>query len=259
MLAPVAAVGALTAAGFTQAGIAGGETLALGGDWTLIYGLGSIAATIQSIVYGGATGGAFSLLQSAGATMVLPSIGAIFTGTVATGAGIAVMKGETVATNDILTNSSTRAHRPDGPGGDDDEDSDPPPYQVGPEEYLLTPPAVKAIVRSWIIAPYNPPGTNLGGWLSKVHKLCEQYEIPTTQRALCSMHHMRTDCREAAHAAECYDMTWDQFTAWLSKYDGMCYFDIPVFATKRLPHPLDMKRTRLNSEIGSAPHTKKVC
>ncbi|KAF9643749.1 hypothetical protein BDM02DRAFT_3077775, partial [Thelephora ganbajun] len=73
LLAPISIIGVLGAVGFTSTGVAAG----------------SIAATIQSIVYGGATGGLFSLLQSAGATMVLPSVGTIFAGAASTGAGIA--------------------------------------------------------------------------------------------------------------------------------------------------------------------------
>ncbi|KAF9645331.1 hypothetical protein BDM02DRAFT_3120353 [Thelephora ganbajun] len=206
LLAPIPVVGALTAVGFTSTGIAAG----------------SIAATIQSIVYGGVTGGLFSLLQSAGATMVLPSVGTIFAGAASTGAGIAIMKGESVSTSEILTDSIARGHQPGGDdGSDDDGDGKPPSYhQAVPQEYLLTPQAVQAIVKSWNITAYNPPGMNVAGWLGRVGRLCETYEVPVTQQALCAMHHMRADCREAARAAECYDMTWDQFTTWLLQYDG---------------------------------------
>jgi len=185
--------------------------------------LGSVAATIQSIVYGGATGGLFSLLQSAGATMVLPSVGTIFAGAAATGAGIAVVNGETVTTGDLLSDSIARGHHP---GGDDDndkgDDGNPPPYhQTTPLEYLLTPQAIQAIVKSWDITAYNPPGTNAAGWLGRIHRLCEAYGVPVTQRALCAMHRMRADCREAACVAGCYDMMWDQFTVWLLRYNGV--------------------------------------
>lgn len=40
----------------------------------LRYNIGSLAAIVQSIVYGGAAGGIFSLLQSAGATMIFGKI-----------------------------------------------------------------------------------------------------------------------------------------------------------------------------------------
>ena len=181
---------------------------------------------IQSIVYGSATGGLFSLLQSAGATMVLPSVGTILTGTATTGAGISLMKnGESVVTNEILSDSFSRGHRPGGAGDGDGDDSAPPPYdQAVPRKYLLTPPAFQAIVKSWDVTPYNPPGTEVTGWLSKVHRLCEVYRVPNTQRALCAMHNMRADCRGAANAARCYDMTWGQFTEWLRRQDGMSYF-----------------------------------
>jgi len=202
LLAPVALVGALTAVGFTSAGVAAG----------------SIAATIQSIVYGGMTGGIFSLLQSAGATMILPSAGTIFAGAATTGAGLAVMNGESVAASELLSDSVARSHRPGN--GDDDNDGGPPPYhQTVPQVYLLTPQAVRAIVKSWDITAYNPPGMGVASWLGKVRKLCEAYGVPVTQRALCAMHHMRADCREAARAAGCYDMNWDQFATWLLEYD----------------------------------------
>jgi len=32
---------------------------------------------------------------------------------------------------------------------------------------------------------------------------------------------MRADCKEAAHAAECYDMTWDEFAEWVRLYDRL--------------------------------------
>jgi len=192
LLAPLAAAGLLTAVGFTSAGVAAG----------------SIAASIQSIVYGGATGGLFSLLQSAGATMVLPSVGTVLTGVATTGVGIAAVTSES-ATIDVA-DSFTRSHH----------SSKGSPHQTASQEYLLTPRAIQAIVKSWSIAPYNPPGTNAADWLASVRDLCEVYEVPVTQRARCSMYLMRDDCRKAADAARCHDMTWDQFTAWLLKYDG---------------------------------------
>lgn len=185
--------------------------------------LGSIAATIQSIVYGGATGGLFSLLQSAGATMVLPSVGTLFAGAATTGAGLAVMNGESVTPGEILTESIGRGRHPGGDNDEKDDGGGPPPYhQTAPQEYLLTPRAIQAIVKSWDIAAYNPPGMNAASWLSRVRRFCETYGVPSMQRALCAMHHMRADCRAAARTAGCYDMTWDQFTTWLLQCDGVC-------------------------------------
>ena len=182
--------------------------------------IGSIAATIQSIVYGGATGGLFSLLQSAGATMVLPSIGTILTGAAATGTGAAVATSDeqlvTVDSSELLRRATNSAAAAD----DDDDDEKPPPYRLAvPEEHLLTPQAILAIVKAWDVGAYNPPGTNLAGWLGKVHRICVQYGIPAAQRAPCAMHYLRTDCREAARTSGCYDMTWEEFTAWLHQYD----------------------------------------
>ena len=131
------------------------------------------------------------------------------------------MKGESVATGKLL--SDLIPHGPHPGGGDDNGDGGLPPYhQSIPQEYLLTDRAVQAIVKSWDITAYNPPGTDAASWLRRVRKLCEAYGVPVTQQALCAMHHMRAECREAAHAAKCYEMTWDQFTKWILKYDGMC-------------------------------------
>ena len=173
----------------------------------LRFNIGSLAATIQSIVYGGATGGLFSLLQSAGATMVMPSAGTIFTGAAATGVGVVAAANDQLGTsnNELLRRAADTIAR----GGNPDV----------PEVYLLTPRAILAIANAWNVGTYNPPGTNCVGWLRRIHTSCERYGVPISQRAPCAMHHMSADCKEAAHAAGCYDMTWDKFTAWVRKYD----------------------------------------
>ena len=222
LLAPFAIGGALAAVGFTSAGVAAGNLFFLTQRTRLLsYSLGSVAATVQSVVYGGATGGLFSLLQSAGATMVLPSAGTIVAGAATTGAGIGVMGSGGSATSKIVPDSISRGLRPGNADGGGN--ADPPPYtQADPFEYLLTPSAIKAIVKSWNILPYNPPETNVTDWLKRLHKICEEYGVPVPQRAQCAMHHMGTDCREAAHAAGCRAMTWDPFKTWLRRYDGAC-------------------------------------
>ena len=191
--------------------------------------LGSLLTAIQSIVYGVAAGGLLSLIPSAGATMVLPLVRAILTSTATTGVRMILMKaGEAVVTDGVLSNLFARGHRPDGADDNGNDDSGPPSYhQTVPQEYLLTPPAVKAIVKSWDVPPYNPPVTVVVGWSTKVRSLCELYRVPVTQRTMCAMHNMSGDCWEAASAAGCYDMTWDQFTTWLFKYDAVCYLKIP--------------------------------
>ena len=182
--------------------------------------IGSLAATIQSIVYGGTTGGLFSLLQSAGATIALPSIGTIFTGAAATGAGVAMATADLLgveSNSELLNQVAESIVRGDNP----DDDGNPPQYHATgvPEVYLLTPRAILAIAKAWDVGTYNPPGTNYMSWLHKIQVSCEQYGVPIAQRALCAMHHMRADCKEAARAAGCYDMTWDEFAAWVRKYD----------------------------------------
>ena len=117
---------------------------------------GSLAATTQSIVYGGATGGLFSLLQSAGATMVLPSVGVMVVGVATTGAGIAIL-----VTDEILSGSQTRGDGL-GPGAHDgDDDSGPPSYnQTVLSGHVFTAEDLEAIVKSWDIGLHNPPGTD---------------------------------------------------------------------------------------------------
>jgi hypothetical protein len=89
---------------------------------------------------------------------------------------------------------------------------------IVPEECILTPQAIQAIAKSCDVGMYNPPGTNRTSWLGKMHDFCERYEIPVGQRAACARLHMGADCKEAAHAGGCDDMTWDEFTAWLHQY-----------------------------------------
>ncbi|KAL0063767.1 hypothetical protein AAF712_009324 [Marasmius tenuissimus] len=73
VLLPTAGIATLNAVGFTTSGVAAG----------------SLAAGIQSAVYGGATGGLFSICQSIGATAVIASPAGIVlgAGAVAAGAG----------------------------------------------------------------------------------------------------------------------------------------------------------------------------
>ena len=178
---------------------------------------GSLAATIQSIVYGGATGGIFSLLQSAGATMVLPSIGTILTGAATTGAGVAVATSDDqpVPCSDLLHEIAESLAHNDNPN---DNGVNPPRHRTVPEEYLLTPLAILAIVKAWDVGTYNPPETSFTSWLSRVHKTCVRYEIPTAQRARCAVHHLRADYKEAARTSGCDDMTWEEFKVWLRQY-----------------------------------------
>ena len=171
--------------------------------------------------------------------MVLPSAGAIFTGAATTGAGIAMMNGESVDASELLNGSLSRGHRPGGSGDDDDEDGPPPYHQAASREYLLTLPAIEAIVKSWKlkVALYNPPETNVSGWLSKMRKISEEYGIPVSQRALCAMCLMRIDRRAKAHDVGCYDMTWDQFATWLTQHDGAyCIRDFITGARRSRTH-----------------------
>ena len=168
------------------------------------------------------------MLQSAGATIVLPSVGTIIAGAATTGAGVAVATNGQPDTpnNELLHQAAETMAQGDNP---DDGDNGNPPLDLAavPQAYLFTPQAILAIVKSWDVATYNPPGTDCTSWLRRIRNLCERHGIPVSQRALCAMHHMRPDCKEAAHAAECYDMTWDGFTVWLHRYDRK--LDTPMF------------------------------
>ena len=100
-------------------------------------------------------------------------------------------------------------------GDNPDDDGNPPPYRATgvPEVYLLTPRAILAIANIWDVR------TNCTSWLHKIQVSCERYGVPIAQRALCAMHHMRANCKEAAYTSECYNMMWNDFTAWIRKYD----------------------------------------
>ena len=216
--------------GFTSAGVAAGNfpfpsTQGSSAEEST----GSLAATIQSIVYGGATGGIFSLLQSAGATMVLPSIGTMLTGAAATGAGVAVATSDDhpdlYNSSDLLHEFAESLAHNDEP---DDNGVNPSRHRAVPEEYLLTPRAILAIVKAWDVGMYDPPETNLTSWLSRVYKTCVRYEIPTAQRARCAVHHLRVDYKEASRTSGCDDMTWDEFTVWLRQYSRKLHVLISV-------------------------------
>ena len=88
------------------------------------------------------------------------------------------------------------------------------------EDNLLTDLAVQAITKSWEIELYNPSGMEAAGWLKELLRLCEEYEVPSAQRAEFATHKMGGESQEAAVAAGCYDMKWDQFEEWLLKYSG---------------------------------------
>ncbi|KAJ3501931.1 hypothetical protein NLJ89_g9118 [Agrocybe chaxingu] len=106
-LAPVVVVGGLNALGFTAAGVASG----------------SIAAGLQSVFYGGATTGLFSLCQSIGATAAAPTL-----------ASAVSAAGTVVAGATILGSDSKGDEAEDGSEGDASNQpttSDtPPPYQA---------------------------------------------------------------------------------------------------------------------------------
>ena len=191
-------------------------------DSTLKYHIGSAAVNYESIVYGSATRVLLASLQSAGTATIMPSIGTILTGAATTGTGILVATTNaqpvTSTSNEILEQAAKTLADSEKP--DDDANRDPPPYQaIGPEEVLLAPRAILAIIRSWEVQTYNPTQVNCTTWLSDIHNFCEQYGIPVPQRASCAMHHMGTDCKEAALDAGCCKMTWDEFTVWLRQYD----------------------------------------
>ena len=98
------------------------------------------------------------MLQSAGATMGLPSAVTMFTGAATTGAGIGIMTGESVPTGELLSDSFA--------GNDNDGDgSPPPPHQTVPQEHLLTP---RAILGHCQIVEYHSlqPTSNECCWLA---------------------------------------------------------------------------------------------
>lgn len=86
---PALAAGILGAVGFTGAGVGAGKLQSLCSHnlCSSMYIIGSFAAAVQSIIYGGATGGFFSVIQAAGATIVAPSAAAAGFGAAAAAVG----------------------------------------------------------------------------------------------------------------------------------------------------------------------------
>ena len=164
--------------------------------------------------------------------MVLPSVGTIVAGVATTRAGIEMIGNGESITNKILLDSIAYSSQPRSVGGS----------EANSHGYVLTPRALQAIAKSWDIAPYSPLETNVPHWLEELQGFCELYGVPVTQRPLCVMHHMGTD-REAAHAVGCHDMTRDQFTTWLLKYDGACLI------SKVLLHGTDIANSISKKEI----------
>lgn len=197
------------------------------------------AITYESIIYGSAARFiALSALPSAGGTAtIMPTVGAVLTGAVTTGAGVLVASTDgqpgTSTNGSLLQEAGERIAK----CNKSDDDGNPPQYSAtAEEEYLLTPLAVLAVVKAWGFGVYNPPKTDCAKWLDKVHEVCEQYQIPVKQQARCASHRMRADCKEAVLAAGCYNMMWDEFAAWLRQYDGKLKVHAPMFFSALCQH-----------------------
>lgn len=106
VLAPAILVGGLSAVGFTESGVAAG----------------SIAAGIQSSVYGGLTTGLFSTCQSIGATWAVGSGSAIVSGIGSLVAGATVLSG-------VQKSPKTTDSTSDCAGSTRSEPISPPPYR----------------------------------------------------------------------------------------------------------------------------------
>lgn len=90
VLIPALGILALNAIGFTAGGVAAGMLFKQHRRlWLILLFAGSLAAALQSIFYGGATTGLFSIFQSLGATAVLPAAGTVIASASAVGTGIA--------------------------------------------------------------------------------------------------------------------------------------------------------------------------
>ena len=117
---------------------------------------------------------------------------------------------ETSLSTKLLQNAIESMSHDEKPNNDAEN---PLPYRAtASKEYLPTPRAIPAIVKSWNVQTYDPPRTNCMTWLGDIHSLCEKYGILVTQRVSCAMHHMSTGHQAAALNADCCDMTWDEFT-----------------------------------------------
>jgi hypothetical protein len=195
--------------------------------------------TYESILYGSAVRVlAVQALQTAGgAATFMPTIGAVLTGATTTGAGLLVASEDTPGSGNLLRQAGERVTKCGK--SENDESDNPQQYSATPREgYLLTPLAVLAIVKGWDIGTYDPLRTDCAKWLDKVRDVCEQYEIPAKQRASCASHHIRADCKEAVLASGCYNMTWDEFAAWLRQYDGKFYVLMLLSALRQHVHQM---------------------
>ena len=147
----------------------------------------------------------------------MPTIGAVLTGASTTGVGVLVASTDASTSGNLLQQAGERVAKR-GKSENDNNDS-----AIPYGGYLLTSLTVLAIVKAWDVGTYDPPRSDCAKWLDEVHDVCERYGIPPKQRASCASHRMRADCKEAVHAAGCYNMTWDEFTAWVRQYDGKFY------------------------------------
>ena len=111
--------------------------------------------------------------------------------------------------------------------GDGHNGNPPPDDKTVPEQYLLSPLSIGAIVKAWNVGMYDPPRTNITSWLDTVNELCEQYQIPAAQRVYCALQNMKDECKKAAHDAECDKMEWADFVTWVRQYNISWYFTIP--------------------------------
>jgi hypothetical protein len=218
-------VAALSYEGFISIGFAAGPLILflVGRLYTDPNHAGGAAFTYESIAFGAATrllaSSAFNIAGGAATATAMPTVGALLSGAT-TGAGILVVstddQPDIPTSDDFLQQARERIADCEKTNDDDNR-------CTTHEEYLLTPHAVLAIVKAWEIETYDPPKTDCASWLGKVHDVCEEYAIPVKQRTCCASHRMREDCREAVLAAGCYNMTWDEFAAWIRRYDGISY------------------------------------
>lgn len=114
VLGPALVVSGLNGVGFTPGGVAAAS-------W---------ATSIQSMAYGGATSGLFSVCQSIGATAVPASAGAVVSafGSVAAGVGL-IKKGNNTPKTQNDKEDTTSTSNPNTTGTDD-PGSLPPPYNA---------------------------------------------------------------------------------------------------------------------------------
>ena len=85
--------------------------------------------------------------------------------------------------------------------------------------------ALKAILKEWHPQEYDPPHTDVRGWIHSIESLCDTYGISDTQRPQCVTGfvkvELRTELRKVLVEARAKfgPVHWDQFKTFIVAFD----------------------------------------